>query len=52
MLYIQSDLPPLGFHPYKLYYFEDYEGEYLSWAWKLPSAEKLAPIPASALFVK
>ena len=41
-----------GFHPYKLYYFEDYEGEYLSWAWKLPSAEKLAPIPASALFVK
>ena len=33
-----------GFHPYKLYYFEDYEGEYLSWAWKLPSAEKLASV--------
>ena len=41
-----------GFHPYKLYYFEDYEGEHLSWAWKLPSADKLAPIPASVLFVK
>ena len=25
-----------GFHSYKLYYFEDYEGEHLSWAWKLP----------------
>lgn len=41
-----------GFHPYTLYYFEDYEGEHLSWAWKLPSAKGLAPIPASALFVK
>lgn len=41
-----------GYHPYKLYYFEDYEGEHLSWAWKLPSADEFAPIPASALFVK
>lgn len=41
-----------GFHAYKLYYFEDYEGEHLSWAWKIPSAKELAPIPASALFVK
>ncbi len=41
-----------GFHPYTLYYFEDYEGEHLSWAWKLPSAKGLVPIPASALFVK
>ena len=41
-----------GFHPYILYYFEDYEGEHLSWFWKLPSAKELAPIPASALFVK
>lgn len=41
-----------GFHPYILYYFEDYEGEHLSWAWKLPSAKELAPVPASALFVK
>ena len=41
-----------GVHPYMLYYFEDYEGEHLSWAWKLPSAKELAPVPASALFVK
>ncbi|ADV42092.1 GH92 family glycosyl hydrolase [Bacteroides helcogenes] len=40
-----------GFHLYKLYYFEDYEGEHLSWAWKIPSAKELVPIPASALFV-
>lgn len=41
-----------GFHPYTLYYFEDYEGEHLSWAWKLPSAKGLAPIPVSTLFVE
>lgn len=41
-----------GFHTYKLYYFEDYEGEELSWAWKLPSAQDLSPIPASVLYVK
>lgn len=41
-----------GFHAYKLYYFEDYEGEHLSWTWKLPSAGELTPIPASALYVK
>lgn len=41
-----------GVHPYILYYFEDYEGEHLSWAWKLPSAKELAPVPASVLFVK
>ena len=41
-----------GFHSYQLYYFEDYEGEHLSWAWKLPSAKETTPIPASALFVK
>lgn len=41
-----------GFHPYKLYYFEDYEGEHFSWAWKLPSTEELVPIPAGALYVK
>lgn len=41
-----------GVHPYKLYYFEDYEGEYLSWSWKTPSAKELVPIPASILFIK
>lgn len=41
-----------GFHSYKLYYFEDYEGEELNWAWKLPSAVELSPIPPSVLYVK
>ncbi len=41
-----------GFHSYKFLYLEDYEGEHLSWAWKLPSAGELSPVPASALFVK
>lgn len=41
-----------GYHPYTLYYFEDYEGEHLSWAWKTPSSKELVSIPASALFVK
>ncbi len=41
-----------GYHPYTLLYFEDYEGEHLDWAWKLPSSEVFAPIPVSNLFVK
>lgn len=41
-----------GFHFYKLCYFEDYEGEHLGWAWKLPSAEEFVPVPASTLYVK
>ena len=41
-----------GLHPYTLYYFEDYAGEHLSWAWEIPSANELSPIPASSLFVK
>ncbi|MDD2476184.1 MAG: GH92 family glycosyl hydrolase, partial [Dysgonamonadaceae bacterium] len=41
-----------GLHPYKLYYFEDYEGQYLSWAWIVPSSNELAPIPSSALYTK
>ena len=41
-----------GYHPYKLYYFEDYEGDHFSWAWKTPSSDKLSPIPANVLFVK
>lgn len=39
-----------GFHAYKLMYFEDYEGEDLSWAWKLPSSTQFNPIPISALY--
>lgn len=41
-----------GVHRYKLCYFEDYEGEHLSWAWKLPSTEEFVPVPASNLYVK
>lgn len=40
-----------GWHSYRLLYIEDYEGQHLSWAWKLPSGEKLEPIPASHLYV-
>ncbi|TXE08388.1 alpha-mannosidase [Gelidibacter salicanalis] len=41
-----------GFHPYTLYYFEDYEGQHLSWSWITPSSTELVPIPASVLFIK
>ncbi len=41
-----------GFHPYTLYYFEDYEGQHLSWSWMTPSSTELAPIPPSVLFIK
>lgn len=41
-----------GMHAYELHYFEDYEGEHLSWGWKTPSSDEINPIPASALFVK
>lgn len=41
-----------GFHAYTLSYFEDYEGEHLSWAWKTPTAKEYVPIPASVLFIK
>ena len=41
-----------GHHTYKLQYFEDYEGEHLSWGWKKPTSEKFENIPASNLFIK
>lgn len=41
-----------GHHTYKLQYFEDYEGEHLSWGWKKPTSEKFENIPASNLFTK
>ena len=41
-----------GFHTYRLLYWEDYEGQELSWAWKIPSKNQLEPIPASVLYVK
>lgn len=41
-----------GFHPYKLMYFEDYEGDELSWAWKRVADKQYAPIPKENLFVR
>ena len=41
-----------GLHPYKLVYFEDYEGQELSWTWKAPGAANFQPVPASCLFYK
>lgn len=41
-----------GLHPYRLMYFEDYEGQYLDWEWKLPSSDIMEVIPESNIFVK
>lgn len=41
-----------GIHPFRILYFEDYEGEEFSWAWQLPSGIDYQPIPAEALFAK
>ncbi|WP_295938825.1 GH92 family glycosyl hydrolase [uncultured Alistipes sp.] len=38
-----------GLHPYTLMYFEDYEGEDLSWGWKAPGAAGFEAIPAENL---
>lgn len=41
-----------GYHTYKLLYFEDYEGESLEWAWKVPHSKEFTSIPGENLFVK
>jgi hypothetical protein len=41
-----------GYHSYKLLYFEDYEGEHLSWGWKKPNTSEFEKIPESNLFTK
>lgn len=41
-----------GFHTYRLLYFEDYEGEHLSWEWTLPGKTKAESIPMEVLFIK
>lgn len=38
-----------GFHAFRLEYFEDYEGEHLSWGWKRPGESRFTPIPKSSL---
>lgn len=41
-----------GLHPFTLRYFEDYEGEELSWGWQLPGALAVTPIPSGSLYVR
>ncbi len=47
----EGQIPLLkGLHPYKLLYFEDYEGQELSWKWKVPDASSFTDIPANVLY--
>ena len=41
-----------GYHPYRLLFFEDYEGQMMEWFWKVPGKIEYEPIPASSLFVE
>ena len=41
-----------GLHPYTLMYFEDYEGQDLSWGWRAPGAALFEQIPAERLCVE
>lgn len=41
-----------GYHPFRLLYFEDYEGEFLAWKWKLPTEKTFRSIPAKSLFIR
>lgn len=40
-----------GFHPYTLFYFEDYEGQLLEWFWKIPGTQEGRKIESFDLFV-
>ena len=39
-----------GFHPFRLSYLEDYEGQSLFWAWKPKGGERFSPIPKEAVW--
>lgn len=41
-----------GLHSFRLEYFEDYEGEHLSWGWKKPGDSEFSPIPQHCLKIK
>ncbi len=41
-----------GFHPYKLIYFEDYEGQEITLSWTKPGEEKDAPVGKEYFFIK
>ncbi|WP_165155294.1 GH92 family glycosyl hydrolase [Parabacteroides sp. ZJ-118] len=40
-----------GYHPFALHYFEDYEGEHLSWNWRTPSMSQPDAIPTENLYI-
>ena len=39
-----------GLHPFRLLYFEDYEGQELSWRWKAPGENTFSDIPEDRLY--
>ena len=41
-----------GLHVFCLKYFENFEGQNLSWAWRAPSARKLTPIPPTSVYYR
>ncbi len=38
-----------GWHKFIVAYFEDYEGQHLSWSWKQPDSKNFEPIPNKVL---
>jgi len=41
-----------GMYPFRLLYFEDYEGEEFSWDWKAPDSDSFVPVPVDRLFIR
>ena len=39
-----------GLHPFRLVYFEDYEGERLAWLWRAEGEARFSPIPKDRLY--
>lgn len=40
-----------GYHSFILWYFDDYEGEFLEWSWRTPSMTQLESIPIGNLYI-
>lgn len=40
-----------GYHPYTLFYFEDYEGQFLEMGWQTPNSNSLEKINSKSLFL-
>ena len=38
-----------GLHPFRLIFFEDYEGQSLTWAWRAEDEAEFSPIPTSRI---